>query len=289
MFHFFKFSDKDLRSKSGFTLLELLVSIAIMTIIITVVVLNQGTYTEENALSNMADDIGLRIFQAQTYGVSVKETTTGSNTFNSAFGLAFDTADKTSFISFVDKSSPRNYLYDGSWSCTSGDLECIEKVVAKRGNVIEKACYETATDYECNGKLYISFARPKIEAILTFKRADGIPVLGSDIINTRIVLKSPKGSYRSVIVNPVGNVSINNTSGPSCQPPGTTFSCNQWSGSSAGGSGTGNSGECTKYGCTWNPHANDPLKNRCNGGNRSCNTLASKSLCSSINAGCYWQ
>src|SRR3989338_6334842 len=77
------------RNNRGFTITELIVALGIASVIMTVIILRQSAYTDGAALTNLADDIGSTISQAQTYGIGVKELSTGSSDFSAAYGLAF--------------------------------------------------------------------------------------------------------------------------------------------------------------------------------------------------------
>jgi prepilin-type N-terminal cleavage/methylation domain-containing protein len=267
MFHFSKFSYKGLQSKLGFTLLELLVSISIMTIIISVVVLNQSNYTEQAGLSNLADDIGLRVSQAQTYGISVKESTPGSADFTQAYGLSFDTANPTSYISFIDLN--KNKAYDSGVTCPSSS-ECVEKTIIKRGDTIYRLYVITTTGEDPATRIDLTFSRPKSEASFYYVLQAGGTVFP---IGARVVVRSPSGLVRSIIIYTTGHVAINNTAGPSCTG---TYSCNQWD---------GNQIACTSNGhmCNWNSNLS-----RCNGGARQCSTLT-KLQCTTTPNNCIWQ
>ena len=115
---------------AGFTLIELLVSISIVFVIIAMIVFGQSTYTDNVALTNLADEISLAIDQAQAYGIGVKEFSPGSNNFDISYGLTFNITDNgsnTDYLSFADRNS--NEIYDEDWSCPIGGAsECLEKI-----------------------------------------------------------------------------------------------------------------------------------------------------------------
>src|SRR3989344_2358458 len=155
---------------AGFSLVELLVSIGILTVILTVVVSNQSKYTDGAALTNLADDIASRISQAQAYGIGVREFSLGTYDFTAAYGLTFSilpSGSNTAYLYFADRNS--NDIYDGDWSCPiGGSSECIEKVNIFRGNYIDFMCAITSIDTPCIpggvGRVDIHFIRPNTEA-----------------------------------------------------------------------------------------------------------------------------
>jgi prepilin-type N-terminal cleavage/methylation domain-containing protein len=198
------------RSKSkGFTLVELLVSISIVSIILTVIVLNQSAYTDSAALTNLADEISSTISQAQFYGIAVKEVSTGSNTFNASYGLTFSLlgpGSNTAYIYFADLDA--DTVYTGNWSCDTS--ECLEKVDVIRGNIIDQICVvRTSGSDQCDSakRVDISFARPNTEAQIKLFNSSGQPLAEPNLKGVRIELKSPRGSVRSVTVYTTGQVS----------------------------------------------------------------------------------
>ncbi|MDO8729312.1 MAG: prepilin-type N-terminal cleavage/methylation domain-containing protein [bacterium] len=205
MSHFF-------RNNSGFTIVELLVSISIVTVILTVIVLNQSTYTDGIALTNLADEISSTISQAQAYGVGVKGL---SNEFNASYGVTFsirtstDDGDNKAYLNFVDNVLPLNQLYNGDWRCDH--TECLGKINITRGNFIKEICIVEKNDNEqCSvaQRIDISFARPSTEAQIKFFNNGGNEVGQADNKGAKIKLQSPRGAIRSVTAYKTGQVSV---------------------------------------------------------------------------------
>lgn len=196
----------------GFTIIELLVSITIVAVILTIIVLNQSTYTDTAALSNLADEIGLTVSQAQAYGIGVKEFTPGSSEFNSAYGLTFSllsTGSNKAYLSFADRDG--NSIYSGNWSCPlGGTSECLEKFNISRGNYIQSLCIIRTSGVDlCDvGRVDIIFVRPSTEAQIFFFNNGGQQYSPGSIKGAQIVLKSPRGSTRSVIIYGTGQISV---------------------------------------------------------------------------------
>jgi prepilin-type N-terminal cleavage/methylation domain-containing protein len=199
----------------GFTLVELIVSIAIMLIILSVVLLGQSSYSEGVALRGLADEIELSIRQAQTYGISVRARAPGGGTdnFNIGYGLSFQSANNrnNAYIAFADIGSPKNGIYDSGWDCPAiSSSECIEKVPITRNNLIDSICYIQEGDNEsCNmARVDISFTRPDTTASIKFLDANGVQQGLPNIKGARINLRSPTGNTNSVVVYVTGQVSI---------------------------------------------------------------------------------
>ncbi len=204
----------------GFTLTEMLVSIGIMLLITGVVLLSQGKYSSNISLTNLANDISLSIRQAQIYGVSVKELSTGSGDFSSAYGVDFNTTvsgSNTAYIFFADRGTPKNSYYDNAWSCPiGGTSECLEKINLTSGNTISRLCIIRKNDNgvcaNSSGVLVdhidITFIRPSNAAnILYFNNGGQIPG-NSNYIGAEITVSSASGLTRSVVVYETGQISV---------------------------------------------------------------------------------
>lgn len=200
------------RKQSGFTLIELLVTITIVGVILTIVVLNQSTYTDTAALSNLADEIGLTVSQAQAYGVGVKEFSPGSSEFNAPYGLTLSilgSGSNKAFLSFADRNG--DYIYGGDWTCQLGGAsECLSKVDISHGNYINSLCIVMAAGADlCDvGRMDIIFVRPSPEAQIVFFDMNGQQYSPANIKGAKIILKSPRGSTRSVVVYGTGQISV---------------------------------------------------------------------------------
>lgn len=205
------------RSESkGFTLVELLITVSILAVILSVILTNQSKYTDRIALTNLADDIGLSISEAQVYSIGVKESGTGSNEFSNAYGVVFSllgSGSNNSLISFADRNA--NKIYDGDWSCqTGGAEECLKKIEISKGNLIESICsIEISGAEACDvGRVDISFIRPNTEAQLLIFDAFGNPPSPNpptNLAGVRINFTSPGGAVTSVAVYKTGQVSAN--------------------------------------------------------------------------------
>ncbi|MEK7461478.1 MAG: prepilin-type N-terminal cleavage/methylation domain-containing protein [Patescibacteria group bacterium] len=194
------------KNSYGFTLIELLVSIGIISIILTVVVLNQSTYNDSAALTNLADEISSTISQAQAYGVGVKGLSGG---FNASYGIVFNLSSglNTTYLNFADLNGDK--IYNGNWPCNIS--ECLSTVNITRGNFIKEICIVRSNNTEqCNvaQRTDISFARPNTEAQIKFFNSGGNQVGASNDKGARIRLQSPRGFIRSVTVYTTGQISV---------------------------------------------------------------------------------
>lgn len=209
-------------NQEGFTITELAVSIVIMSIILTIVVSKQSSYTEGTALTNLADEIGATISQAQVYGIGVKEFSAGSSEFSASYGLVFNLpttgGSNNAYIYFADRdpagATLPNQTYDGTWACPTGGAtdECLEKTNISRNNIIDDVCAVIASSADdCTNnvsRIDVSFARPSTEAQLRLFNTVGASFSPLGLIGAKVILKSPSGLIRSVTVYKTGQVSI---------------------------------------------------------------------------------
>lgn len=208
------FKSKENFFKRGFTLIELLVSIGIMFVIISTVTLGQSGYSSGAALKNAVTDISLSLRQAQVYGISVKEFSTGTSDFSAAYGLSFmlpsASGSNNAYILFGDRS-PHNGVYDSGWTCPlGGTSECLKKISLTDSNTISSLCAVWLSGGEdCTlGRIDITFLRPSTDARIAIYNSGGQTISNSSIKGVKMVLVSPEAEERTVVVYTTGQISV---------------------------------------------------------------------------------
>jgi prepilin-type N-terminal cleavage/methylation domain-containing protein len=196
----------------GFTLVELLVSVAIVTLIMTIVIVNQSRYSEATVLSNTVSSLALAAREAQVYGVSVREVSAGSNEFTAGYGLEFNLSGGTNdaYIGYADRGA-KNYMYDGDWSCPVGGLsECLYKTTLQSNLVISAICsIDTSDNEDCTlSRAAVTFVRPDTDAHLALFSSSGFQLATTNIKAVRIKITSPSNVTRSVYMYTTGQISI---------------------------------------------------------------------------------
>lgn len=191
----------------AFTLVELLVSIAIFAMMTALVVVKYGNFNQSVLLTNLAYDVAMTIRTAQTYGLSVKDPNE-SNQFIYAYGVTIGPNTKTcaggattnsqQFLMFAD-SVADNF-------CTENGADILVSTYAiKRGAVVESVCAGSGPGFGCSpdlsGRLHITFKRPEPRANICLNSS-------CDRAYAEIVLKSTDGNTRKVIVRSNGQITV---------------------------------------------------------------------------------
>lgn len=170
--------------KSGMTVVELMVVLAIFMLITGLTIFDYGRFRSSVSLQNLADDIALSIRRTQSYAIGVQGSL---NSFSNGFGIHFSTlapsdvalaGSNKSFIIFsdiADKDGYQNKVYDYRISdtsvCDKSTLafgnECIDLLKINSSDEIVSLCPNSSKNPEdCTTKGYadIVFLRPNPNA-----------------------------------------------------------------------------------------------------------------------------
>src|SRR5690348_13988547 len=181
----------------AFTVVELIVSIAIVSVILGVVLFNYRKSNDNLALASAAQGVAVVIRQAQVYGLSVKESATGSGIFSYAYGVYFNpTTSPSDYYIFVDKNN--NKTYDaGSGLCGSATTECIEHDTIQNNVKITGICDASLCPPTAGSQMLdITFIRPNPDARVYFTDSSSNITSGPSS-RARIVLTSPQGATQT--------------------------------------------------------------------------------------------
>ena len=185
----------------GFTIIELMVSIAIMVVILSVILVNYKKFDSGIVMTNLSYDIALSIRTAQTYGVSTK----GANgAFDKPYGIHFDTTlPANSYTLFADLNA--NGVYDDS---SEGSIAT--KYNLRGAYYIKKVCWlDNVLTPKCspeNGNsVDITFKRPDPDAKLKFNSADQI---GLSAVEIYLGSNQDAKAEKVITVRPTGQISV---------------------------------------------------------------------------------
>jgi len=159
----FKNKNKKTNSQSGFTLVELLVTVTLMAAVNGLILASVPEINKRIGLKRTAGEIAMVIRQAQAQALGIKEHNGGFP----GYGVHFDktTGNNKSIILFADApesgSDYGNGEYDAGSGCGEANTECIQEYKINTGDWVEDLCAGTsATDCEkMPDKLDIVFNR----------------------------------------------------------------------------------------------------------------------------------
>lgn len=200
-----------LKAPSGFTLIELVVSMAIFVTITSLILVSQRHFGGNILITNLAYDVALSVRQAQVYGISVRKAqgAAADLQFNRSYGIHFGSTGY--YTLFVDVNGDNQYDTGAETiaGCRAGyaNPECVSFFKIEQGNSISKFCADT----DCFGAgpnnittLDILFHRPDPEPIV---RALKSGVL-TKYTNASVTVSSPQSVTKSVTVSASGQISI---------------------------------------------------------------------------------
>jgi type II secretory pathway pseudopilin PulG len=172
------------RRLGGFTIVDLLASVAIVALLTSVVLSNQRYSQSISRLRDMVYSVALHVRQAQSYGYLAKEYK-ASGTISCpwvGYGILFDTSTETSkksYYTFVDRGLVCS-LPTGTEMCPAAGPNCeydpdsdilLEKHRLTRGT-ISQLCTQNSDPmnpiYDCsNGQVSVIFQRSNSQAFIT--------------------------------------------------------------------------------------------------------------------------
>jgi len=229
------FNKNKLKEQAGFTLLEVMVVVAIFGIMTAVVVFNYANFSSKVILTNMAYEIALTTRQAQVFGLGARSSDTNlidlppEVQFESPFGMFFNLQDVTGpklnttdqFIMFIDEVA----LQDGNTvsdhfckrgsgsgdSCTclndGKDDECVNKFQMQRGMYISKIHVVNDNSVcKSTNQAAISFKRPNPDGFIVDQESGGSNP--TKYRSLQITVTSKNEDHEYVIMRESGQLSV---------------------------------------------------------------------------------
>ena len=197
MKNFFKKNKKNI-PYNGFTLIELIIVIAIMATISAITLFNSAKLNSSILLANTAYEISLIIRDAQVSGLGSKVFNNGGVATTSNQGVYIDSKNPNQIIFFADKNKDNKYS-------SPDEINQVYNIEDKRAGKILSIC--GAPTGPCNSSditnLNIIFKRPNPEAYL-WQGSEPTAISGSAVINVGF----EGGECRSIIIYRTGAIQI---------------------------------------------------------------------------------
>lgn len=213
LFTFFKNKLSKKNYNKGFSLPELIIVIAIFTVISSIAMFNQGKLSSNVLLTNMAYEVGLAVREAQVYGIGVRSEDPSGTSFNGQFGAHFNMANDKQIIVFADLNN--DGLYD------SGEERYVYEFENRRGNRISALCVGDLSGSPCTSatgqnQMNILFRRPNPSNLVSCSNTAVCP---TDLQSNRayVVLTDTYGdSCRVVVTEPTGQIRVEDSTKNNC-------------------------------------------------------------------------
>lgn len=194
------------QNQQGFTLVELVIVLAIIAIISSVAVFNHFDLQDQLEISNDAQMIVLSVREVRIMALSVRETMEGNfdNRFKRGHGLYFsrEAGSESSFVYFIDYQNDSRYT-NPPLTTDCSEEECLKSIPLQGKNKVTDICKLLEEgDEECGlSSVEVFFRRPETDAVITFT-PEGV---GSDnYIGVVVKITSPRGREESVIIEDTG-------------------------------------------------------------------------------------
>jgi prepilin-type N-terminal cleavage/methylation domain-containing protein len=199
------------QTHTGFTLIEMIVVLAIFMIMTSIVIFNHNKFTSETILTNMAYEVALSVREAQIYGVSVRspQGVPESEAFEKEYGIHFPkvVGGSSNYYLFSDVNG--NGTFDMGTSCVSGTGECVTPYTLQRGVKISYLTVKNASG--CSDSAITNGGNLSV----LFRRPDPEPLFNDDNTSfefAEITLRAPDGALRYVVVRNNGQIYVDNVS-----------------------------------------------------------------------------
>ena len=197
--HNFKFVIRN--CQKGMTYVELIVVLSIFAVMSSIVLFNHGKFQAKVDIKNLANDIALKIVQAQKDAMSGKiPVQTIGDSWRPSYGVYFDLSYPKSFIYFADSNNNNYYDYDS----TLDTIPIIKNNTISNLEVIGCSPTESPTEV---ANLSIVFKRPDSGALINNLTG----TFSCDTIEyAKITVSSSDDSFKGYIkIYPSGRIQVN--------------------------------------------------------------------------------
>lgn len=189
-------------TRTGFSMVELIIAVAIFALLSVVVIFNYNNYSDQIGLRNEAHALALAFREAQQFSMSVYSAKDASNNdVYPSWGVHFGLFTQNSYAIFADLDG--DTFYTNSGVCGSPGEECYEAREFPKSIAFTPPCgvlLSNGTTKCLTSQLDVTFIRPNRDAVITGD--------GELYKSMTITLRSAKGKTRTVTVTADGYISV---------------------------------------------------------------------------------
>lgn len=182
----------------GFSLIELVVTVGIIVIISTLILVNYPNLSEMHSIDRAARLVSIKIRDAETRAMSIKEDPTSSTARFPAYGVHFDLSSPKNVMLFVDLNCSATATSNCKYESVSGDIIFETKIIPTNA-VIKQICGNLKSDpFNKNCNLIsadIVFLRPTPSVFL--KGADNLGTY--DFSDIEVIISEARTSDKKMI------------------------------------------------------------------------------------------
>jgi prepilin-type N-terminal cleavage/methylation domain-containing protein len=206
----------------AFTLLEMMVCIAIIGIMSAILIVSQTSFSKGNILTDTAYTVALSVREAQSLGLASRAFGIYNNagygvhfgdstTYYDQFADVVPAAPGTNSVNCPGHTSAAGLPDSRPGNCYEDNTtEQVRRYSLSKGYTITKICGSTNGGTFCSAPsqgqtLDILYERPNTQAVITFNNA------GTAYNAAAIDLQSPQGGLRCVIATQLGEVLVSST------------------------------------------------------------------------------
>lgn len=200
------------KKNKGFSLVELIVVVAIFLIITSIALTRQSKFSSDILISNLAYEFALSLREAQVYGIGSRvapSAITGDQRFKVGYGISLDLNSPSEYNFFTD--IPGNGISGASNHIDDGGDEFMYVVPITRNQRVKDFCGIDSSGVPVCAKsdfdieMHVSFVRPNPDAHIL------VGVSGFEITYPQgvIILESSTGDKcRIVRVTQTGQIAV---------------------------------------------------------------------------------
>ncbi len=219
---------------AGFTLIEMMIVVAIFAVVATVLLFNYRDFSNNVSVRNLAEEIGLTVRKAQSYATSVHSMAGTNGTLSDkfpAYGVSFSVNSSgaqlydptvTAFVLFADivpnGGTTTDNLFGNNGTCgnpTDNTNECLESLGLTDLDTVVSLCTDVPSANSCftpqtGGTVNVVFHRPNPDAVICVIAPGSGGFCNAQMASyLKVTVASAKGLQHVITIWNTGQISVN--------------------------------------------------------------------------------